>query len=95
MSEGQCELIVAPSARRKRAEDLSESEAFVAYEFASGALLENTHRWGQQLRRCDLLDRKLSSELRVVVVGVFSRADAYRPRWADISSARCPANVGR
>ena len=92
MIEGRYELIVAPTARRQLAEELSESVAFAAYEFITGPLLENPHRVGKQLR--PPLDDRHSArrgtyrviyriderKQRVTVVGVFSRADAYRPR---------------
>ena len=92
MSDGRYELVVAPTARRQLAEELSESVAFAAYEFITGPLLENPHRVGKQLR--PPLDDRHSArrgtyrviyridegKRRVIVVGVFSRADAYRPR---------------
>ncbi|MGA9373482.1 MAG: type II toxin-antitoxin system RelE/ParE family toxin [Mycobacterium sp.] len=92
MSDGRYELVVAPTARRQLAEELSESVAFAAYEFITGPLLENPHRVGKQLR--PPLDDRHSArrgtyrviyridegKRRVTVVGVFSRADAYRPR---------------
>ena len=92
MSDGRYELVVAPTARRQLAEELSESVAFAAYEFIAGPLLENPHRVGKQLR--PPLDDRHSArrgtyrviyrigegKRRVTVVGVFSRADAYRPR---------------
>lgn len=92
MSDGRYELVVAPTARRQLAEQLSESVAFAAYEFIAGPLLETPHRVGKQLR--PPLDDRHSArrgtyrviyridegKRRVIVVGVFSRADAYRPR---------------
>ena len=92
MSDGRYELVVAPTARRQLAEELSESVAFAAYEFITGPLLENPHRVGKQLR--PPLDDRHSArrgtyrviyridegKRRVTVVGVFSRAGAYRPR---------------
>lgn len=92
MSDGRYELVVAPTARRQLAEELSESVAFAAYEFIAGPLLESPHRVGKQLR--PPLDDRHSArrgtyrviyridegKRRVTVVGVFSRADAYRPR---------------
>lgn len=92
MSDGRYELVVAPTARRQLAEELSESVAFAAYEFVTGPLLENPHRVGKQLR--PPLDDRHSArrgtyrviyridegKRRVTVVGVFSRADAYRSR---------------
>lgn len=92
MTKGRYELIVAPTVRRQLAEVLSESVAFAAYEFITGPLLDNPHRVGKQLR--PPLDDRHSArrgtyrviyriddqQRRVTVVGVFSRADAYRPR---------------
>lgn len=92
MSDDRYELVVAPTAKRHLAEELSESVAFAAYEFITGPLLENPHRVGKQLR--PPLDDRHSArrgtyrviyridegKRRVTVVGVFSRADAYRPR---------------
>jgi mRNA-degrading endonuclease RelE of RelBE toxin-antitoxin system len=86
------ELIVAPTAKRQLAEQLPESVAFAAYDFINGPLLDNPHRVGKQLR--PPLDDRYSARRgtyrviyriddkrqRVTVVGVFSRADAYRAR---------------
>ncbi|CAN5229386.1 type II toxin-antitoxin system mRNA interferase RelE [soil metagenome] len=92
MTEERYDLVVAPTVRRQLAEVLSESVAFAAYEFITGPLLENPHRLGKQLRP-PLADRHSArrgtyrviyrideQQRRVTVVGVFSRADAYRPR---------------
>ena len=92
MTEGRYELLVAPTARRQLAEYLPESVAFAAYEFITGPLLENPHRVGKQLR-FPLDDRHSArrgtyrviyriddQHRRVTVVGVFSRANAYRAR---------------
>lgn len=92
MTEGNYELVIAPSARRQLTEQLSESVAFAAYRFITGPLLENPHRVGKWLR--PPLDDRVSARRgtyrviyrihephrRVTVVGVFSRADAYRAR---------------
>ena len=92
MTESRYELTVAPTVRRQLAETLSESVAFAAYEFITGPLLDNPHRVGKLLR--PPLDDRHSArrgtyrviyrideeQRRVTVVGVFSRADAYRPR---------------
>jgi mRNA-degrading endonuclease RelE of RelBE toxin-antitoxin system len=92
VTESRYELVVAPTVRKQLAEGLSESVAFAAYEFITGPLLENPHRVGKQLR--PPLDDRHSARRgtyrviyriddqhrRVTVVGVFSRADAYRPR---------------
>jgi mRNA interferase RelE/StbE len=88
----QYQLVVAPTAKRQLAEQLPESVAFAAYEFIIGPLLENPHRVGKRLRP-PLNDRysarrgtygviyRIDDEnQQVIVVGVFSRAEAYRPR---------------
>ncbi len=85
-------LIIAPTAKRQLAEQLPESVAFAAYEFIIGPLLDNPRRVGRQLRP-PLHDRysarrgtyrviyRIDDELQqITVVGVFSRADAYRAR---------------
>ncbi len=64
--------------------------AFAAYEFITGPLLDNPYRVGKRLRP-PLEDRYSArrgtyrviyriddGQRRVTVVGVFSRADAYR-----------------
>ncbi|WP_431236085.1 type II toxin-antitoxin system RelE family toxin (plasmid) [Mycolicibacterium psychrotolerans] len=90
MTQQRYELVVAPIVRRQLAESLPESVAFAAYEFITGPLLDNPHRVGKRLRP-PLEDRhsarrgtyrviyRIDDEhRRVMVVGVFSRADAYR-----------------
>ncbi|KDF01449.1 plasmid stabilization protein [Mycolicibacterium aromaticivorans JS19b1 = JCM 16368] len=90
MIERRYELVVAPIVRSQLAETLPESVAFAAYEFITGPLLDNPHRVGKRLRP-PLEDRhsarrgtyrviyRINDEhRRVTVVGVFSRADAYR-----------------
>jgi mRNA interferase RelE/StbE len=85
-------LLISPTARRQLAEQLPEAIAFAAYEFIIGPLLDNPHRIGKRLR-APLHDRysarrgtyrviyRIDDNRRnVTVVGVFSRADAYRPR---------------
>ncbi len=92
MTGRRYELIIVPTARKKLAEQLPESVAFAAYEFIIGPLLDNPHRVGKRLRP-PLHDRhsacrgtyrviyRIDDERReVIVVGVFSRADAYRAR---------------
>ncbi len=92
MTDRRYELVVAPTAKRQLAEQLPESVAFAAYEFITAPLLDNPHRVGRQLRS-PLSDRdsarrgtyrviyRIDDENeRVTVVGVFSRADAYRAR---------------
>lgn len=92
MTEGRYELIVAPTARKQLAEGLSESVTFAAYEFITGPLVVDPHRVGKRLwvplddrhsaRRGTyrVIYRIQELRRRVTVVGVFSRADAYRPR---------------
>ncbi|WP_328358480.1 type II toxin-antitoxin system RelE/ParE family toxin [Mycobacterium sp. NBC_00419] len=90
MTDQRYELVVAPTVRRQLAETLPEAVAFAAYEFISGPLLDNPHRVGKRLRP-PLEDRhsarrgtyrvvyRIDDERRrITVVGVFSRADAYR-----------------
>jgi mRNA interferase RelE/StbE len=92
VTDRRYELVVAPTAKRQLAEQLPESVAFAAYELIIGPLLDNPHRVGRQLRP-PLNDRhsarrgtyrviyRIDDEnQRVTVVGVFSRADAYRAR---------------
>lgn len=92
MSNGRYELIVAPSARRQLSEELPEAVAFAAFEFIVGPLLDNPNRVGKRLRPSlddrhsarrgtyRVLYRIDEERRRVTVVGVFSRADAYRAR---------------
>lgn len=91
MSDQRYELVIAPTARRQLAEQLPEPVAFAAYEFIVGPLLENPHRVGKQLRpplddrhsarrgTYRVLYRIDDARRLVTVVGVFGRADAYRP----------------
>ncbi len=92
MIDQRHQLVIAPTARRQLAEQLPGSVAFAAYEFIVGPLLGNPHRVGKRLR--PPLDDRHSARRgtyrvlygieeerhRVTVVGVFARADAYRPR---------------
>jgi len=92
VSDQRYELGIAPTARRQLAEQLPESVAFAAYEFIVGPLLGNPHRVGKRLRpplddrhsarrgTYRVLYRIEEERHRVTVVGVFARADAYRPR---------------
>jgi mRNA interferase RelE/StbE len=92
MSDGRYELIVAPSARRQLSEELPAAVALAAFEFIVGPLLGNPHRVGKRLRppledrhsarrgTYRVLYRIDEERQRVTVVGVFSRADAYRAR---------------
>lgn len=90
MTANRYELIIAPTARRQLAERLPESVAFAAYELIVGPLLENPHRIGKRLMP-PLEDRhsarrgtycviyRVDDEImRVTVVAVTHRADAYR-----------------
>ena len=92
MTDRRYALIIAPTAKKQLAEQLPESVAFAAYEFIIGPLLEDPHRAGKQLRP-PLHDRYSARRgtYRVIyridddlqqgsVVGVLSRADAYRAR---------------
>lgn len=92
MSNQRYELTIAPTAKKQLTEQLPESVAFAAYEFIIGPLLDNPHRAGKQLRP-PLHDRysarrgtyrviyRIDDERQqVIVVGVFSRAAAYRAR---------------
>jgi mRNA interferase RelE/StbE len=91
VSDQRHKLVIAPTARRQLAEQLPEPVAFAAYEFIVGPLLENPHRVGKQLRpplddrhsarrgTYRVLYRIDDARRLVTVVGVFGRADAYRP----------------
>lgn len=92
MNDSRYALTIAPTARKQLAEELPESVAFAAYEFIVGPLLDNPQRVGKRLRP-PLADRHSArrgtyrviyriddDRHRVVVVGVFGRADAYRSR---------------
>lgn len=92
MTSRQYALIIAPTAKKQLAEQLPESVAFAAYEFIIGPLLDNPQRVGKQLRpplhdrysarrgTYRVLYRIDDERQQVIVVGVFSRADAYRGR---------------
>jgi len=92
VSAQRYELVIAPTARRQLAEQLPESVAFAAYELIVGPLLGKPHRVGKRLRpplddrhsarrgTYRVLYRIEEERHRVTVVGVFARADAYRPR---------------
>lgn len=90
MTDQRYALVVAPTVRRQLTETLPEAVAFAAYEFITGPLLDNPHRVGTPLRppledrhsarrgTYRVIDRIDDECRRVTVVGVFSRADAYR-----------------
>jgi len=92
VSDQRYELVIAPTARRQLAEQLPESVAFAAYELIVGPLLGKPHRVGKRLRpplddrhsarrgTYRVLYRIEEERHRVTLVGVFARADAYRPR---------------
>lgn len=83
-------LIIAPTARRQLSEVLPEAVAFAAYEFVTGALLDNPHRVGKQLHP-PLDDRfsarrgtyriiyRVDDEQHRVTIAIAARRDAYRP----------------
>ncbi|MGH3560647.1 MAG: type II toxin-antitoxin system RelE family toxin [Mycobacterium sp.] len=90
MTARRYQLVIAPTAKRQLAEQLPESIAFAAYEFIVGPLLDNPHRVGKPLRpplhdrysarrgTYRVLYRIDDEHQRVTVVGVLSRASAYR-----------------
>ncbi|WP_372733660.1 type II toxin-antitoxin system RelE/ParE family toxin [Nocardioides sp.] len=91
MNERPCTLVIAPTARRQLSQELPDAVAFAAYEFIVRRLLANPRRVGKQLRP-PLEDRHSArrgtyrviyrideATRQVSVVGVFGRADAYRP----------------
>jgi mRNA interferase RelE/StbE len=92
VTDERYELVVAPTAKKHLAEQLPETVAIAAYEFIIGPLLDNPHRVGKRLRpplndrhsarrgTYSVLYRIDDERRRVTVVGVFSRADAYRAR---------------
>ena len=92
MTDRRYELIIAPTAKNQLAEQLPESVAFAAYEFIIRPLLDNPRRVGKQLRpplndrysarrgTYRVLYRIDDERQQVIVVGVFSRTDAYRRR---------------
>ena len=92
MTDRRYELIIAPTAKKQLAEQLPESVAFAAYEFIIGPLLDDPYRVGKRFRpplhdrysarrgTYRVLYRIDDERQQVIVVGVFSRADAYRAR---------------
>ncbi len=81
-----------PAPARADAERLPESVAFAAHEFNVGPLLDDPRQVAKRLRppldgrysarwsTHRVIDRIDEQRRRVTVVGVFSRADAYRPQ---------------
>jgi mRNA interferase RelE/StbE len=90
VTQERYELVIAPTAGRQLTEKLPESVAFAAYELIVGPLLDNPHRAGKRLgpplqdppqrRRGTyrVIYRIDERRHRVTVVGVASRAHAYR-----------------
>ena len=92
MSDGDYELVLAPPATRAIRSGLPESVAAAVIEFLIGALVENRHRVGKQLRgdlagiyaarrgTYRVLYRINEVEREVVVLRIEHKRDAYRPR---------------
>ena len=92
MSDGNYELVLTPPATRAIRSGLPESVAAAVIEFLIGALVENPHRVGKQLRgdlagiyaarrgTYRVLYRINEVEREVVVLRIEHRRDAYRPR---------------
>ena len=92
MSDGNYELVLTPPATRAIRSGLPESVAAAVIEFLIGALVENPHRVGKQLRgdlagiyaarrgTYRVLYRINEVEREVVVLRIEHRRDAYSPR---------------
>ena len=92
MSDSDYELVLTPPATRAIRSGLPESVAAAVIEFLIGALVENPHRVGKQLRgdlagiyaarrgTYRVLYRINEVEREVVVLRIEHRRDAYRPR---------------
>ena len=92
MSDSIYELVLTPPATRAIRSGLPESVAAAVIEFLIGALVENPHRVGKQLRgdlagifaarrgTYRVLYRINEVEREVVVLRIEHRRDAYRPR---------------
>ena len=92
MSDSDYELVLTPPATRAIRSGLPESVAAAVIEFLIGALVENPHRVGKQLRgdlagiyaarrgTYRMLYRINEVEREVVVLRIEHRRDAYRPR---------------
>ncbi|KRE39349.1 addiction module toxin RelE [Janibacter sp. Soil728] len=86
------ELVLTPPAVRSIQAELSENVAAAVIEFVTGALIDNPHRVGKQLRgdlsgihsarrgTYRVLYRINESRREVVVLRVDHRRDAYRQR---------------
>ena len=84
------QLSIAPTARRQLAEELAAAVAFAAYEFITGARLDNPYRVGKPLhpplqgqysarRGTYRVIYRIDDDARVVIVLVVApRRDAYR-----------------
>lgn len=91
MSEGRYELVLTPPAIRAVQSGLPEGIAAAIIEFLTGALVENPHRVGKQLRgdlagihsarrgTYRVLYRINEAQHEVVVLRIEHRRDVYRP----------------
>ena len=91
MSEERYDLILTPPAIRAIQSGLPEAIAAAVIEFLTGALIENPHRVGKQLRRelgginsarrgtYRVLYRINEAQREVVVLRIEHRRDVYRP----------------
>lgn len=91
MSEAPHELVLTPPAIRAVQSGLPEGVAAAVVEFLTGALVENPHRVGRQLRgdlsgihsarrgTYRVLYRINEAKREVVVLRIDHRRDAYRP----------------
>lgn len=91
MTQAPYELVVTPPAVRAIRSGLPEPVAAAVVEFLTGALVENPHRVGKQLRgelagirsarrgTYRILYRINEDAREVVVLRVEHRGDAYRP----------------
>ena len=91
MREVQYELVLTPPAIRAVQSKLPEEIAAAVIEFLAGALLENPHRVGKQLRgdlagihtarrgTYRVLYRINEAQHEVVVLRIEHRRDVYRP----------------
>ncbi len=91
MSEVPYELVLTPPAIRAVQSGLSEGIAAAVIEFLTGALAENPHRVGKQLRgdlagihsarrgTYRVLYRINEAKREVVVLRIEHRRDVYRP----------------
>jgi mRNA-degrading endonuclease RelE of RelBE toxin-antitoxin system len=91
VSHGPYELVLTPPAIRAVRSGLPEGVAAAVIEFLTGALVENPHRVGKQLRgdlasvhsarrgTYRVLYRINEVQREVVVLRIDHRRDAYRP----------------